>query len=96
MLFSLFYLSPATCCLCWLLVVGVFLYLEVLLLSFMRGSASASSAPVPVGVSPVVSPVEDLGGVDLVDTGHFVREPGVLPVGDLSRSVLGADRKSVV
>ena len=95
MLFSLFYLSPATCCLCWLLVVGVFLYLEVLLLSFMRGSAgrgsaSASSAPVPVGVSPVVSPVEDLGGVDLVDTGHFVREPGVLPVGDLSRSVLGA------
>lgn len=74
---------------------GGFLYLEVLLLSFMRGSAgrgsaSASSAPVPVGVSPVVSPVEDLGGVDLVDTGHFVREPVVLPVGDLSRSVLGA------
>lgn len=74
---------------------GGFLYLEVLLLSFMRGSAgrgsaSASSAPVPVGVSPVVSPVEDLGGIDLVDTGHFVREPGVLPVSDLSRSVLGA------
>lgn len=55
------------------------------MLSFMRGSAgrgsaSASSAPVPVGVSPVVSPVEDLGNIDLVDTGHFVREPGVVAV----------------
>ena len=95
-LVTFLYLSPATGCLCWLLVMGVFFILEVFaLLSFMRGSAgrgsaSASSAPVPVGVSPVVSPVEDLGGVDLVDTGHFVREPGVLPVGDLSRSVLGA------
>ena len=89
MLFSLFYLSPATCCLCWLLVVGFFFILEVFaLLSFMRGSAS--SAPAGAGVLPVVSPVEDLGSVDLVDTGHFVREPVVLPVGDLSRSVLGS------
>lgn len=82
---------PATCSGCRLLVVGFFFILEVFaLLSFMRGSASSVPASVGGGVLPVVSPVEDLGNIDLVDTGHFVREPGVLPVGDLSRSVLGA------
>lgn len=64
------------------------------MLSFMRGSTPtptpAPDSSVGAGVLPVVSPVEDLGNVDLVDTGHFVREPVVLPVGDLSKRVLGA------
>ncbi len=66
------------------------------MLSFMRGSTPtptptpAPDSSVGAGVLPVVSPVEDLGNVDLVDTGHFVREPVVLPVGDLSKRVLGS------
>lgn len=95
MLFSLFYLSPATGCLCWLLVVGVFftwrfcccrlcvvLLVVVLLLLLLHLFLWVSRRWCRLW--------RIWGGIDLVDTGHFVREPGVLPVSDLSRSVLGA------